>query len=125
MPAQMVPDAPIENFRLPMFGDDGYKTWELRGNSGEYIEEGHAVIKGLDLRVFSGDEAMLLETRILSPRADIYFDDAKAESDSSLFVSGPGYKIEGSHWSWDGKNKTILVQRRARVSFEQEINILK
>lgn len=121
---QMVPDAPIEHFRLPMFGDEGYKSWELRGLRGHYINENEALIEGLELIIFSGDEAILEENRIRSPKATIYFGDARAESDSSLFVVGPGYEIQGRDWTWEGRERRITVREAVRVSFAGSVDIL-
>lgn len=123
--AQMIPDAPIKNFRLPLFGDNGYKEWELRGLEGHYISEGEAQVDGLDLLVFSGDEEMALESRIRSPEAFIEFELSRASGQSSLFMTGPGFEIEGSDWIWEGKEKRLRVFRNARVIFEQQIIILK
>ena len=122
--AQMVPDAPIEHFRLPMFGEDGYKSWELRGLRGHYIREEQALVEGMELVIFSGNEALLEENRIRSPKAMIYLKEARADSDSSLFVVGPGYEIQGSDWSWDGKNRKIVVRDAVRVSFAGSVDIL-
>ena len=123
--AQMIPDAPIRNFRLPLFGDNGYKEWELRGLEGHYISEGEARVEGLDLLVFSGDEAMELESRIRSPEAFIEFELSRASGQSSLFMTGPGFEIQGSEWVWEGKEKRLRVSRNARVIFEQQLIILK
>ncbi|HEX9782917.1 MAG TPA: hypothetical protein VGA56_09355 [Opitutaceae bacterium] len=55
--AQFVSKEPIINFRLPMFNEDGYKIWEVRGSEGRYLEENRIEITSLDLRILSGDEA--------------------------------------------------------------------
>lgn len=123
--AQMIPDAPIRNFRLPLFGENGYKEWELRGLEGHYISEGEAGVDGLDLLIFSGDEQMELESRIRSPHALIEFEHSRASGQSSLFMTGPGFEIQGSDWIWDGKEKRLRVSRNARVIFEQQLIILK
>ncbi len=121
---QMVPDAPIEHFRLPMFGENGYKTWELRGFRGHYLSEREALVEGLELVVFSGDEKVAEENRIRSPRARIFLEKARAEGDSSLFVTGPGYEIQGQDWSWDGAERKIIVRKDVRVSFAGSVDIL-
>lgn len=121
---QMVPDAPIEHFRLPMFGENGYKTWELRGFRGHYLSEEEALVEGLELVVFSGDETVSEENRIRSPRARILLEEARAEGDSSLFVTGPGYEIQGQDWSWDGAERKIIVRKDVRVSFAGSVDIL-
>ena len=123
--AQMIPDAPIQNFRLPLFGDNGYKEWELRGLEGHYIREGEARVDGLDLLVFSGDREMNLESRIRSPQAFIEFELSRASGTSSLFMTGPGFEIQGSDWIWEGKEKRLQVSSNVRVIFEQQLIILK
>jgi hypothetical protein len=123
--AQMVPDAPIEHFRLPMFGDNGYKSWELRGLRGHYLSEESALVEGLDLVVYSGDAALTEENRICSPRARIQLKEARASGESSLFVTGPGYDIQGRNWTWDGIERKIIVRQSVRVSFAGSLDILE
>ena len=122
--AQMVPDAPIQNFRLPMFGENGYKHWELRGLKGHYYSEELALVEGLEVVVFSGDEAMWEENRIRSNMALIHLKQSTAEGESSLFMTGPGYEIQGRNWTWDGKQRKIVVREAVRVSFEGSVDIL-
>ena len=121
---QMIPDAPIRHFRLPMFGENGYKSWELRGLKGEYLNEEQALIEGLEVIVFSGDEAVREDNRIRSPKAMIYLQESRAESDSSIFAIGPGYEITGRNWSWDGVERKIIVREDVRVSFAGTVKIL-
>ncbi|NDV63250.1 hypothetical protein G0Q06_12360 [Puniceicoccales bacterium CK1056] len=121
---QMVPDAPIQHFRLPMFGENGYKSWELRGLKGSYLSDSEALVEGLELVVFSGDEFVFEETSIRSPKATIYLKEARAEGDSSLFVLGPGYEIQGRNWTWEGSKRKITVRESVRVSFSGTVDIL-
>jgi|TARA_B110000438_G_scaffold302997_1_gene362641 hypothetical protein len=123
--AQMRPNAPIQNFRYPVFGDNGYRIWELRGVEGRYLSDEESLILGMDLKVFSGDESMTLETRIRSPEARINFPNATAEGSSTLFVTGQSYEIEGSNWKWEGKAKCMTVVDGSRVVFFDSIDILK
>ncbi len=122
--AQMTPDAPIEHFRLPMFGENGYKSWELRGTRGHYLSEAEAMIEGLELVVYSGDEELKEDNIIRSPRALIHLDESTAEGDSSLFVIGPGYEIQGRNWTWSERERKIVVRENVRVSFAGNIDIL-
>jgi len=121
---QMVPDALIQHFRLPMFGENGYKKWELRGLKGHYHSEEEAIVEGLELVIFSGDEALWVENRIKSPKAVINLKESLAEGESSLFVVGPGYEIQGRNWTWDGSERKIVVREAVRVSFAGTVDIL-
>ena len=123
--AQIFPDAPIQHFRLPMFGEKGYKEWELRGAKGHYRSEEEAFIEGMELVIYSGDEAMWEESRISSPAATIRLKESRAEGESSLFVLGPGYEIQGRDWIWLGLERKIIVRDAVRVSFAGSVDILK
>lgn len=123
--AQMTPDTPLKDFRFPVFADNGYKLWELRGVEGRYLSESESIILGLDLKVFSGDAAMLLESRLRSPSAHVFIDEARAEGDSSIFLSGANFVLQGENWTWLGKEKRLVVRQDARVIFNGEINLLK
>lgn len=122
--SQMTPDSPIQHFRLPMFGDNGFKKWELRGMKGHYRGEEQALVEGLELVVFSGEADLSVENRIRSPRALIYLNESRAEGESSLFVTGPGYEIQGRNWSWNGLDRKIVVRESVRVSFAGKVDIL-
>lgn len=122
--AQMMPDAPIQHFRLPMFGDNGYKQWELRGLKGHYYNQESAMVEGLELLVYSGEEDLVVENRIRSPKALINLKESRAEGDSSLFVTGPGYEVQGRDWTWDGAERKIVVRESVRVSFAGNVDIL-
>lgn len=123
--AQMTPDTPLRNFSFPVFGEGGYKIWELRGVEGRYISETESIIIGLDLKVYSGDANNTLESRLRSPRAHVYLDERRAEGESSLFFSGENFILQGENWSWNGQTKTMKVASDARVIFNDEIDILK
>ena len=123
--AQMRPDTPIQNFRFPVFGEDGYKIWELRGAEGRYLSDTVSLILGLDLKTYTGGAEMVLEHRLRSPRALINFEHTTAEGDSSLFVTGPGFEIQGSQWSWDGEAHRMVIAGGARVIFSDSVNILR
>lgn len=121
----MRPDAPIRNFRFPVFGENGYRLWELRGVEGRYLSEDESLIIGMDLKAFSGDASMTLENRIRSPEARINFPETTAEGASTLFVTGPNYEVEGYNWKWQGTDKRMTVAEGARVVFFDSIDILR
>ncbi|MCC5808605.1 MAG: hypothetical protein JJU00_19920 [Opitutales bacterium] len=108
-----------------MFGDDGFKTWELRGVEGIYLNSAESEIVGLDLLVFSGDERALVENRIRSPRARVLMEKARAQGETSIFVTGPNFSLAGEDWTWEGEERKITVRRAARVTFDEDFDILR
>ncbi len=122
--AQMVPDAPVHNFKLPMFADNGYKSWDLQGRQGIYVNAERIDILGMKLRVFSGDSALRLETYIESPKATVLVCRKQGAGKSEVLIKGPNYTIIGRNWTWDGNTRTIKVREAVRVTFTGEIDYL-
>lgn len=123
--AQMVPDAPIEHFRLPVFNEEGYRSWELRGLKGHYLDEANVRVEGLELIIFDSENAQSEESRIRSPEALIRFEENTAEGPSSLFLSGEGFQVQGKDWKWFAETRTLEVRKEARVRINGELNLIK
>ncbi len=119
--AQMTPQEPIKNFRLPMFGDNGYRTWELCGDEGRYITASKIEVCQMKMRVFSGDAASKIENRIESPLATLFVDKNMAIGESPIQILSDTYRIDGERWFWDGKTRTIVVSRNAKVVFNEGV----
>lgn len=120
--AQMTPNAPVKNFRLPRFGDNGYTQWVLQGGEGIYDNEEQTRIKDMALRVYSGDERMALEMSLDSPEATLRVKENRAYSDSSIEIVGANFKISGVGWTWNGETKEIEVLFDTVVEFTQAIS---
>ena len=123
---QIVPDAPVIDFKLPMFGENGYKIWELQGEEGRFVNPERIDVAGMTLKVFSGQADLKLETTIESPIASMYIEESRATGESALKITGPNYLVEGADWIWYGTTRTVYVKRAVRVIFDQKlIDILK
>lgn len=116
---KLVPDASIIDFKLPMFGESGYRVWDLRGKEGLFLSEGEVEVQGMLLRTFSGDEKNKLEATIESIKAIIKIQENQAYGDELIVLKGPGYSLVGNGWSWDGKAKKVIVNENVRVTFDE------
>jgi len=124
--AQIIPDAPVIDFKLPMFGENGYKIWDLQGDEGRYINAGRIDVINLKLRVYSGDESLSLDTTIESPKAIMLVRRNRALSNASIRMFGSNYEIMGSNWIWEGSNRILKVKKNVRVNFQDRLtDILK
>ncbi len=119
-----IPDAPIRNFRLPMFNQEGYQDWHIQGDQGIYITQEKVKIIGMELNIFSGDHKNLLEATIESPKATIFPLENKAKSDNEIKVTGNTYNLSGKNWSWNGKFKKIIINQNVKVIFTQSLENL-
>ena len=125
--ARLAPDAPVLDFKLPMFGQkNGYKIWELRGREGRYVNEERIDVVGMELRLFSGKADLKVHTTIESPAATMLVSQSQALGKSEIKIIGNQFQIEGEDWKWTGSARTITVDKNVRVSFRQGLaGILK
>lgn len=118
---QMAPNAPVKNFRLPRFADNGYTQWVLQGARGIYDSEEQVRVEGMEMRVYSGDERMALELSMASPEATLRLLENRAYSDGAIEIVGANFKISGVGWEWSGETKEIVVKYDTVVTFTQGI----
>lgn len=118
----MIPNAPIQNFKIPRLADNGYTQWVLQGAKGTYESAEQVRIEDMGLRVYTGDERMALEMRMDSPEAIVRIQENKAYSESTIEIVGSNFKISGVGWTWDGTTKEIEVLFDTVVQFTQTIS---
>lgn len=120
---KMVPDAPVSNFKLPMFGEDGYKAWDLQGEEGLYISPQELEVEKMTLRVFAEGDPITPQTVIESPSATIYPDKSEASGQQAIYITerGGAFAIFGRDWTWNGETDTITIRRDARVTFRESL----
>ena len=117
--AQITPSAPVQNFRLPHFGENGYTQWVLQGGKGIYDSAEQIRIEEMALRVYSGDERMALEMTMDSPEATLLTAENRAVSDGPITIVGANFKVSGVGWTWNGLTKEIEVKFDVVVEFTQ------
>jgi hypothetical protein len=117
--AQMTPSAPVQNFSLPHFGENGYTQWVLQGGKGIYDSAEQIRIEEMALRVYSGDERMALEMTMDSPEATLLTAENRAVSDGPIEIVGGNFKVSGVGWTWNGLTKEIEVKFDVVVEFTQ------
>ena len=117
----MTPNAPIKNFRLPRFGDNGYTQWMLQGEQGIYDRDEQVSVKQMAMRIYSGDERMALELSMDSPQGTLLLQENRGYSESPIAIVGANFKISGIGWKWSGDTKEIIVKQDAVVKFTQGI----
>lgn len=119
--AQLVPQQPIRNFHLPMFGENGYRTWQLSGEEGRYLSADKIEVSKMNLNVFSGNAASTIENRIASPLATLFISKNIAIGQGPIEITSATYRINGERWFWDGKTRSVVVSRKASVIFYEKL----
>lgn len=121
---RIAPDAPVQNFILPAFGEDGYRIWELRGRQGIYISDAEIQVSGMTLYTFQPHDPVNPATVIESPSATLLPDQNEARGDDYLYITGEAqsYSVIGRGWHWrfiDGETR-ITVSSDTRVTLRQD-----
>jgi hypothetical protein len=124
--AQFFSTEPIVDFRLPMFNDEGWRTWEVRGSEGRYIDENRIEITSLDLRLLSGDASATVETAITSPLAVVHPKDRTVTGPGALRATGQGFRLYGEDWLYEHDTKTVTVRHAVVLTLDGTVgDILK
>lgn len=116
-----VPDAPVINFKLPMFAKEGYRSWSVAGNEGVYINQDQVNVAGMTICLYSGDQRELIEALIDSPQADIFINENRATGKDLIEVRGNGYFLVGKNWTWEGTLKKMRINKEVKVQFDQSL----
>lgn len=119
--SQILPDAPVEGFRVTMFNDLGYKVWFLTGDSALYGDRGQVEVKGLDLQVYSGEEQNQLDFRLVGDNATYLGHNKMLFGDKGVKVVSEAYTIEGGQWKYEQNNRRIQVSENVKVVLDYEI----
>lgn len=123
---QMRPGTPVHDFKLPLFNEEGYRTWYLRGEKGVYVSETQIRIEGMTVSQYSGDEEDRRIAVLTSPEAIFHFDSTTAYGPGELRIKSDTFDVVGHDWIWIGEKKEITLNRDVNVVlFEGIGDILK
>jgi hypothetical protein len=120
--SQILPDAPIEGIKVTMFSDEGYKLWNLKGDSASYLENGVVDVKGMDLLVFQGEAAQEKDMHILAAEANYQSEERAVSGDGGVFVDGNFYNIEGDSWRYSQDDRVVKVTSNVKVVINYELD---
>lgn len=117
--------APVENFRLPTFTQEGHRSMLLQGSQA-LVGTNQVELRGMTLTIFSGEAANTVDTVILSPVATIQLDRELIQGESTVRVIRDDIEITGQGWSYDHAGKKVSIARNARIVFQAQLpDILK
>ncbi|MDR1595650.1 MAG: hypothetical protein LBR91_01845 [Puniceicoccales bacterium] len=112
---------PIEGFELPIFGDDGDKTWEVSGTSATMVESGIFHVKNATLRCFAGGCAPEESFRASSDFAMVSSTCHTASGESEVKITGKNFGAYADTWEFFGDSKKIVAKGNVRVFLTESI----
>lgn len=124
-PTRLSPEAPILNWRLPLFTADGSRREALvRGSEARVRPDRTVELKDLLVHLFSRDDANRIETILASPTAHVLADQRIVVGDGVIRVINDQFEATGTGWRYDHAGKKVSLQRNVRVSFRAQIDDL-
>lgn len=124
--AQISPDAPIRNFRLPFFENDGFRAWDLRGAEARARDAERIELVQMKLQVFRREPAGSIQIEIVAPEAVLRPALSEASGENSIRIFNEDYEITGYDWTWHGRENHVVIRRDVRVTFRAPLqDILK
>ncbi|WP_145929129.1 hypothetical protein OH491_14600 [Termitidicoccus mucosus] len=122
--------APVKNFRLPAFNEQGYRTSLLTGSEGRYIGPEQIDVTNLDLAIYPGDGTMRVETRLTAPTASFFLKNTAAPrasgKESVRLVHENEIDASGEDWAYDHGQKKLWINKNVRLVFPAPLqDILK
>lgn len=124
--AQMTPDAPIKNFKLPMFDNAGMKTWDLRGEEARYHSQDRVDLFRMNLKIFESDGSGAVRIEIRSPHATVLANQHVVSGEDSIHVLNEDFEISGKDYTWRGREMSVTIRNDVRVVFKAPLqDILK
>ncbi len=114
-------NAPVENFKLPLFNEQGFRAWYLRGKQGIYTAEKEVKIVGMDLQQYSGNEADQVIALMKSPEANMRLNPLVASGPGEIQIESDLFKAVGEDWIWQGSEKRLIINNNIKVVINAEI----
>ncbi len=111
---------PVQNFKLPTFTPEGYRSMLLLGSSAT-VAPGVINLTEMNLTLFSGDAASKVETVILSPVAAVSPDSGQVSGDSTVRMIRDDIEITGTGWTYDHRQKKVSITRNARIVYRAQM----
>ena len=115
-------NAPIVNFKLPVFNDAGIRTSLLRGNEARYINASQIDLVAMTYTLFKEDGSNQVETTLLAPSASVFLANKryKVQGTEGVRIVRDDLDVSGALWSFETderKNRHIVLEQNARVVF--------
>ena len=127
-PATKAPAAvPAQNWVLPLFDRDGFRSLTLRGEEARGTADQIAV-KNLNITAFSGGAAAEVDAVLLSQAASVWPKTLLASGEGSVrfLLLRDGADVTGTGWDYDHNRKRVFIRRDVRVVIHAPLNdILK
>lgn len=112
---QATATAPIKNFRLPTFTDEGFRQTMIRAVEARLPSAERIDATELELTLFTGDAADEIDAMLAAPVASIFPKKQFASGPDTVRLERIDLTVTGADWSYDHAAQKIVIKRDAHV----------
>lgn len=116
--------APVKNFSLPFFNDDGNRTLLVRGTEARLTDPRRPVLTEMTVTLFTGDASNQVESVLLSRVATVDTTTQEIEGSEAVRFVRDDMEVSGEAWRYEHTARRIVIQRKARIVFRAELPAL-
>lgn len=116
--------APVRNFRLPSFTDEGFRASLLRAAEARILSPERIEVSDVHLVLYSGDIYDRIETTLTSPLAIALVNETTLSGPDTVHLQRAEIEVRGADWSYDHALQKITINRDAHVLLRAQIGDL-
>lgn len=123
---QVAASAPIKNFRLPTFNEEGFRHLMLRAAEARVPSVERIDVVEMELTLFTGHADEQIEAMLAAPSASFFPAKYLATGSETVRLERSDITVTGADWSYDHTDRKVVINRDAHVIFRSAIgDILK
>lgn len=123
---QVAATAPVKNFRLPTFTDEGFRHTMLVAAEARLPDPARIDLIEMELTLFTGTADEQIDAMLAAPSAAFFPQKLVATGSDTVRLERVDLTVTGADWSYDHAAKKVLIKRDAHVIFRSAIgDILK
>lgn len=121
---QISAPAPVKNFSLPFFNDEGHRTLLVRGNEAILTDPRKPQFADMTVTIFAREAANQVESVLLSKAATVDTTTRVIEGTDAVRFVRDDIEVTGEAWRYEHSARRIVIQRNARVVLRAELPLL-
>ncbi len=123
---QVTATAPVKNFRLPAFTDEGFRRLTVVAAEARLPDPARIDLTEMMLTLFTGRADEQIDAMLAAPVATFLPEKQFASGAQTVRLERADISVTGSDWSYDHAARKIVIRRDARVTFHAALgDILK
>ncbi|MEO0055280.1 MAG: hypothetical protein RLZZ50_1227 [Verrucomicrobiota bacterium] len=123
---QVTATAPVKNFRLPTFTDEGWRRLMVVAAEARLPDPARIDLVEMELTLFTGRADEQIDAMLAAPVATFLPEKQFASGAESVRLERTDISVTGVDWSYDHAARKIVIRREAHVTFHAALgDILK